>query len=726
LTICKLKIVKTANFNRKMAVIGRIRKRVGLLIAFVGISMILFILGDLVTSNTGLMSQNSDVIGEVGSNKIHYAEFEKRVEVMIENYKVNSQQESLDQGTQDMLREQAWNQVITELTLGKEYQKLGLSCSAEELYDMCTGKNVHPQIRQAFTNKETGAFNPQDVVRFLKELPDRPEDIQKQWKSFEDAIREERIAEKYKSLIKGGLFATTEEAKRNADEQGRTAAVRAVKLGYETIADSVVTVDDHALREYYVEHKNEFKQPETMRKIEYVAIDIVPSDEDRNQALEWITKKKEEFATAPDAIAYVDANSDTPADTIFRGKGSMLMALDTVMPEAPENTIIGPYLDGNSYKVARLAKSRMIADSIKVSHALVAYKGAERAPETVTRTRDEAKVRADSLFTLADNDKKFIEIASTASDDAVSSTKQGDLGWITASTGFDLKFKEAAFATEKGKVTLVETNFGFHIIKVFDASKKEKQVQVAVLERKIEPSQKTYDALYNKAQAFAAENSTGASFDTAAMKKGLSKRVADNIREADKIISGLDQPRELVRWAYKANKDEVSKVFTLGDKYVIARLVSIREKGIPPMEEVKERVISGARKEKKAEMLIEKFKTQASGLTTIDAIGNKVGAPPITVDKISFASNYIESIGNEPGMLGVIFSMKQGQLSHPIKGENGVYVVSVDRINEPPATTDFSASQKQVSDNRKQRSEYEVLNALKEKAGVEDHRGKFY
>ncbi|HNP98222.1 MAG TPA: SurA N-terminal domain-containing protein, partial [Bacteroidia bacterium] len=143
-----------------MAVIGRIRKRVGLLIAFVGISMLLFILGDLVTSNTGLLHRNSDVVGVIGGEKVRYSEFEKRVEQMTENYKLNTRSENIDQNTQDMLREQAWGMFVNENTLGKEYKKLGLSCSPEELYEMCTGPNAHQQVKQAFTDPKTNVFDP--------------------------------------------------------------------------------------------------------------------------------------------------------------------------------------------------------------------------------------------------------------------------------------------------------------------------------------------------------------------------------------------------------------------------------------------------------------------------------------------------------------------------------------------------------------------------------------
>ena len=164
-----------------MAVLGKIRKRVGLLIGFIGLSLLLFILGDVVTSNSGLFKGTSDVIGEIGGEKVHFQEFDKRVETLTENYKVNSKTETVDPNTQEMLREQAWGMYVNDNVLGKEYEDLGLSCSAQELYEMCTGRNPNPQIKQAFTDPKTGQFDPNAVVRFLKDLPNREEAIQRQW-----------------------------------------------------------------------------------------------------------------------------------------------------------------------------------------------------------------------------------------------------------------------------------------------------------------------------------------------------------------------------------------------------------------------------------------------------------------------------------------------------------------------------------------------------------------
>ncbi|HQW23959.1 MAG TPA: SurA N-terminal domain-containing protein, partial [Bacteroidia bacterium] len=314
-----------------MAVITRIRKRVGLLIGFVGVSMILFILGDLVTSNSGLLQGNSDVVGVIGDEKVHYQEYNRRVETLTENYKINTKNENVDQNTQDMLREQAWGMFVTDNTTGREIKKLGLTCSAGELYDMCVGTNPHPQIKQAFTDPKTGVFDPANVIKFLKDLPNRDENTQRQWKTFEDAIAEERIGTKYKDLIKAGLFVTGEEAKRNFEEAQKNASIRFARLDLNTIPDSSVKVEDSDLSSYYNANQQKYKQAETIRKVEYITFDVNPSPEDRAAVLASIQNLGKEYAAATDNLSFVSQNTDGAVDTTYHAKGTLPVMVDTAL-----------------------------------------------------------------------------------------------------------------------------------------------------------------------------------------------------------------------------------------------------------------------------------------------------------------------------------------------------------------------------------------------------------
>jgi len=651
------------------------------------------------------------VVGEVAGEKVHYSEFEKRVETLTENYRINTQTETVDQNTQDMLREQAWGMFLNENTLGDEYKKLGISVSAEELYLMCTGPNPHAQVKQAFSDPKTGQF---DGAAFLKDLPNRDDATQRQWRQFEDAIREERIASKYKDMIKSGLFATTEEAKQAYAEGQKNAAITYFRLDYNTIPDSAVIIEESDLKAYHSANAVKYKQTEAIRKIEYVAFDITPSADDRQEVTEWVNKRFEEFSQSTNDISFVNQYSDNQFDSTYHPKGSLAPVLDSVMFSSASGKVVGPYMDGDTYKISKLVADRFIPDSVKARHILLSIENGDTA---------KARNTADSLKSAIKRGAKFADLALVFSKDPGSGAKGGDLGWFRQGAMVQ-PFNDACFEGNKGDMPIVTSQFGIHLIEITDKGVPAKQVQIATLERKVEPSQKTYDDIYAKANQFASVNKTVELFDSACIKQSLNKRIADNIRETDKNIPGLDSPRELIRWVYEAKTGDVSKAFSLGEKYVIAKLVQIKDKGTLPLDIVREQVTAEVRKDKKAEQMIERI--NAAGATTIEALAQKLNITTTDVDAINFQNPYIQGLGNEPKVVGTIFGMKQGTLSKPVKSESGVIVLFVKSITAPAAITDYSTNIKQIVDQRRSRSEYEVFNALKEKANIEDNRGKFY
>ncbi|OQA09394.1 MAG: Chaperone SurA precursor [Bacteroidetes bacterium ADurb.Bin397] len=434
------------------------------------------------------------------------------------------------------------------------------------------------------------------------------------------------------------------------------------------------------------------------------------------------------FRETTDDSLFTSINSDNKIEIAYFKQNSLAPVIDTpFFGGAAVGTVIGPYEEGNAYKVSKLLASKNMPDSIKVSHALVAYAGAERAPAEVTRTRDQAQATADSLLAIIKKDgNRFADIAKNASDDKVAAEKEGDLDWITQASPMDPKFKAGAFETAKGQVSLVESPFGFHLIKVTDQTAAVRQVQVASIDRRIEPGSKTFQAAFAKANEFAAKNKTPEAFEKAVQEQGLNKRVADNLKETDKFIPGLESPRALVQWAYNSKKGDVSKVYDFGNKFVIAVLTEVKEKGIAPYEQALDLVKGKVITQKKAQMFIEKINAKMSGATTIDALASALGVQVKNAEGVNFNSSFVANLGVEPALVGTIFSLKQGVLSKPVEGTTGVFVAVIDRISEPAAITDFSSNKKQAIQQLQQRTTYEVFNALKEKANITDNRGKYY
>jgi peptidyl-prolyl cis-trans isomerase D len=533
-----------------MAVIGTIRNRLGfVLVGFVGFALVVFVLEGLFSSNKSAFGGGANDVAKVAGESVSIQDFEQRIQQSENLYKQQNRVESIDAGTSDQIREQAWNQMLSEMILNKEYDKLGLTVSAEELFDMVQGKNVDPQVRQAFTDPKTGVFDPSRVMGFLKNLESADEAQRTQWLNFEKNLQEQRLSQKYAVLISQGLYVTKNEAKFDFEAQNKVAKIRYVLNNYSTVPDNSVKVEQADLESSYKEHQKEYNQEETTRRIEYVTFDVVPSAEDTKEVKENIQKDYENFKNAKDDSAYVAVNSDGKFDLNYYKKGMLAPKLDSLMFNNAVGFVYGPYLDGDKYKIAKLNDVKLLPDSVKARHILLSIANANDPAE-------KAKVlaKADSIKKAIKGGAKFADMALKFSKDG-SSTKGGDLGWFGDATMVK-PFSNACFEGKKGDMPIVVTQFGVHIIEILDQAKTSKKVRVAFLERKLSPSNKTYQTLFGNATQFAS-SVTGADFEKTASSKGLTKLTAD-VKESDRTVSGLESSRSVIQWAYKAEKGESS------------------------------------------------------------------------------------------------------------------------------------------------------------------------
>jgi peptidyl-prolyl cis-trans isomerase D len=693
-----------------MAVIGTIRNRMGVvLVIFVGLALVLFILEGLLSSTGSIFSSSSRDVAKIGGTGVSVQEYEARVEQIAEMYKQRNNTEAIDNNTMDQIREQAWTQMVNDMVFGKEYEALGIDVSSDELFDMVQGKNIHPQIRQTFVDKN-GQFNPANVIGFLKNLESADEKTRNQWYQFEKGLREERIGQKYNTLVSNAVYATTFQAKQEFIAKNSQAKISYVLLNYNSIPDSTVKISDGEIEDYYAEHKNEYKQ-ENSRKLQYVVFDVEPSAEDRKEVGDEFQKLSEEFKTTKDDSSFVARNSDVPFTDTYQKKGSLAPALDSVMFAASVGQTVGPYVENNTYKMAKLLEVKNLPDSVKARHILLKVEKAE--------DKDKIMARADSIKKAIKGGKKFEELAKQYSVDQGSAEKGGDLGWFTE--GAMVKpFNDACFTGNKGDMPIVQSQFGIHLIEILDQKNTSKRVKVAILERKVEPSTPTYQGLYAKANEIASKLNAGDDFDKVISAKGLAKRESE-VKESDRTLSAIESSREIVRWAYRSKQGESSKVFEVGDKFVVAKLTEIKEKGIASFDQIKDQLKPLAIKDKKAKEMIEKIK--GTDLNSI-AASNKTTVQ--TADFVTFASAGIAGVGREPIVVGNVFALKKGGVSKAIKGNSGIFVVRVESITEQPLPKDFKAEKEQLLASFKQRAGYEIYNVLKDKAEIQDNRIRFY
>lgn len=684
-----------------------------ILVVFVGLALALFISEGLLSSGRSLFS-NPNELAKINGESISIQDFEQRVQQLSDNYKAANKTDAVDARATEQFREQVWGQLMNELIFGKEYEKLDITVSPQELFDMVQGRNVHPQIRQAFTDPKTGMFNPANVVRFLKNMDNVDAATRNQWFNLEKGIKEERIAQKYNNLLTQSFYITTSEARMSYIDQARTASIKFVMAPYTSVQDKDIKVSEEDLEAYYKAHQQDYYQQESTRSMDYVTLEVLPSNEDRMQVEQDMQKLFEEFKTAKDFkedSAFVKRNADTKSEVIFYKKGDLPPSLDTLMFKENAGFIKAPYIDGDVYRMAKLLEVKSLPDSVKARHILLQI--------ATPADKDKVMARADSMKKAIKAGAKFEDLAKKYSVDKGSAEKGGDLGWFASGTMVK-QFNDACFEGKKGDMPIVQSQFGVHLIEILDQKNPSKRVKVAMVDRRLEPSNKTYQSYYAKANDFASAI-VGADFDKVAAAKGLNKRSAQ-VRENDRSLSGIESTREVIRWAFKASEGELSKVFESGDRYIVAKLTEIREKGTLPLKYVKQAVDASVRREKKAEVLIEKLK----GVNSIDVAATKVQASVQEAPEVSFATSAIGTVGREPEVTGNIFALKAGQLSAPLKGNMGVYMVQVVSFKEPEVPKDFKQAKNMLAMNMKQRASYEIYKVLKEKASVKDNRIRFY
>lgn len=672
-----------------------------------------------------MFQRNRLEIGVIDGESIQYPEFQQEVEELGEIFKQNYGQSQLDDNTWAQVRDQAWQRKISEIVMGETYEDLGIEVSSDELFDMLQGSNPHQIVRQIFSNPETGQFDRNAVVRFLKNLETgavAPEQ-RAYWLNLEQQIIEERAQGKYTNMVAKGMYVTSEQAQAIASAGSKSVNFDYISLPFSKVADEDVTITEKDLKAYYNAHKEDYKS-EATRRIEYITYPVEPSEKDFADAEEWITDVKADFEETENVVQFVDTNSDVSFNDSWYKKDDLPEAIGTWIFEenAELGAVYGPYKEGESFTLAKLFKSEMMPDSVEARHILLPVK--TQAEFMV------AQQLADSLKTMIENGADFAELARTNSSDQGSAINGGDLGWFQR--GQMVKpFENAAFNNTTDSVTIVGTQFGIHLVQTTKRGKLTRQVQVAYLTRNVSPSTRTYQNVYSEASKFIGENSSSEAINAAIGEQGLTKRVA-NVSENDRTIAGLESPRPLIRAAYEAEVNDIltnnqdSRIFELGDNFVIAILAGATEEGIAPFETVKPRVELAVTKEKKAELLIEKAKAALNENSDLASIASALEAEVKSANAVNFNSFSVPGIGLEPAVIGTVGALEVESVSAPIAGNNGVYIVMPTSVNEDAVGVDVAAQKMRLAQSNSYRVSSEAFNVHRNAVEIEDNRAKFY
>jgi peptidyl-prolyl cis-trans isomerase D len=699
-----------------MAVLSKIRNRSGLLLLAIGFALLAFVVQDLFTK--GFKSLSKDV-GSVNGKDISFEEFRIKVANTEKNPQNGQNMTSMQASNQ------VWNQEVNIALLTAEFEKLGLRVGEKHIVEVF---KADPNIGQnkLFLNA-AGKF---DLNKFKEYFKSNPEGIQMLKEREKDAELNAKY-QLYNTLVKGAMYTTEAEGKQKYEAETNKVAFDFVTVPFSTIKDSDVKISDEEIVAYMKTKEKKFKSEET-RELDYVLIEEKPSAQDEAEIkknvvallLPSVRYNKETgtndtiqgFKSVTDNAEFVNMNSDIPFDSTYVTKQDLPAENVEQLFSLPAGEVYGPYMNKNYYCISKSLGRKAGAKS-KASHILISWEGTQVPNKKEKRTKEQAKAKADGLLAQAlANPGMFSILAMTNSDDS-SAQQGGDLGFF--GPGQMVKpFNDFVFNNPIGKIGLVETQFGYHIINVTD---KQDAVKLATIAQKIEPSEATNDKTYTQATKFEMD---AANKDFAVLAKTMKLTVNPSVRvkAVDENFGSVSNQRQIVKWAF-ANDTKIGgvkrfEIVNVG--HVIAKLKKVTEKGLMSVEEGRPQVEQILKNKKKAEKI--RAKMNGSSLAAI-AASNKVtvmNALDLTIENPS-----VPGAGFEPKVVGTAFSSKTGLVSKPIEGNSGVYVIVTKAVTKAPAIskyTDYVAKLKpQVVGNAGR-----FMQALKNDADIQDNRADFY
>ena len=417
------------------------------------------------------------------------------------------------------------------------------------------------------------------------------------------------------------------------------------------------------------------------------------------------------MAKTDDINEFLIQNGDNPMRALFYERGKLKEEMDSLAFQNGEGFIYGPYSERNVFKLAKVIAKTNIPDSVQARHILI------QPSQGVTI--DRARQVADSLKQVIEAGGDFAELAKLFGSDGTKD-KGGDLGWFKEDAMVE-KFSDACFVAELDTLLTVETRFGVHLIEVTDRSEEVEKVRVAFLDYTLEASPETRDSVYRQAMTFAADSRTATTFDENIVKSNLTKRQTPPLRQMQNAIPGLESPRELVQWAFQNEAGKISEVMELGNRYVVAKIGTVRTKGYMPMDAVRQQLEAEIRKDKKFEML-SKDMTGAS----VSEIASKIGREVKQAQNINFNSFQLPGVGVEQNVIAMASNMKKDEMSKPIRGNRGVYVVKISSVTPPVEKESYKPEIDKIQKDYASRITYRVFEALKELANITDNRSKFF
>jgi len=702
-----------------MAVLGNLRKNSFVLIAVIGMALFAFVIAG-VFDGSGLQSQ--EPIGIVNGEELSVTDFRNQIDVLKKSYNFNDLQALTT----------AWDESVRSKLLSQQIDELGIGSSRDHL-EFFLSQSPSFNSDERFLN-DAGMFDVNKFSNFIAELKEINPQSYSQWSLQEEQFNKQIKFNSYFNLVTSGFNSTFFEGKNQYLKSNNIADISFVKIPYSTVNDSLISVSSSEIRSYIKDNPADFDQ-KSVRSFDYVIFNESPSVKDetdlRNKINSLLNEREEYnqvsklnevipgFLTTSNLDFFLSENSDVPYDSIYRPKGYFSSSHAQMIFNLENNNTYGPYVDGDFLKISKMLDKKRNGN-VRASHILIAYNGSQGSNPQITRTKNEAKNEANRILKLArSNPDNFSSYAIDFSD-GPSKSNGGDLGFFQE--GNMVKpFNDFVFNNRVGRIGLVETDFGYHVIKIVA---KEDVVLVGTLALKNIPSERTSDSIFNIASKFEIELSNIGDFNQTAESFDFEVKSLNNIGVLDHDLPNMENQRRLVQWLFneETEVDDFKRFDLSRGGYVIAKLTDKAEEGLMKPELASITVLPILKNKKKAKIIIsdnKKFKN-------LEDLASNNNLEILNVSALNQVTPIVAQAGFEPKVIGKAFGLEINSISDLFEGETGVYMIKLNSIKSADELESYTPFENQLTNKFRSNVDFSIVQSLKKSADISDNRNDYY
>ncbi len=707
--------------HHNTGIMNKMRDKMPLIIIILIIAFLATIVFEWGMNYMGMGNQN-EAFAKINDQEITYQEYEKIVQQQVEQMRQQSGKD-VDENTIASIREQVWNSLVSQAISKQAIQKYGITVSDNEVLDWVNNRpeTLPDPIKRNFVDS-TGVFN---AAFYQQALGMKTKEATQFWSQVENYLRETLLSEKLQAVLSQGVVVSEADVLEKYKDENMRANISYALLDLNTVTDSSqFAVTDSELKSYYDKHKDEFKQEEAV-KLKYVQFLDLPSAEDSTILMKQMERFKKDMQTATvedsSLIKMMLENSSVAWNPDFQKANNFEPVVSKFLFKAKPGDISDVIIGDDGYQVLKVLDIKQTEDPyVNASHILINIENEDSAG---------AKAKAMGLYERVKNGESINDLAFEFSNDPTAKQNRGDLGWFMKGAMVK-EFEDATFGANIGEVVgPIKTKYGYHVIKV--TGKESKEFKVAQLTKIVGPSSRSKQLTKKKADEFYELATKGENFDSLAKRMNLQSVASQDVTKTGQIPMMNKKNMNLTNFLFSSKVNSVSEPVKGSGNIYIYQVVEKKPEGYQNFDSIKVSVIKPkVISEKKFAVLTGIAKDLEGKIQNGDIMSLKNVAPQYmyeTVDSFSVARPD-PKIGQDYAVANAVFSMKDGEISKPVKGLKGVYIIKVNSVtpfNEQDYLSKAEDIKKEMLSTKRQAVVSEWLQKMQDEAEIVDNRDKY-